>query len=123
MTAETTDSTLTLSTSRRPDQMDALMHALAVAEEAVSVLQIEMPATVSLTENGQAYEVNLFFPQQPERVGEFAAAWNSAVDHVPHQTRERHEFTEATVTIRGVQVRAWTINATATADDSAGGVA
>lgn len=109
----TTESTLTRSTAQRPEQMEALMHALAVAEESVSVLQIAMPATVSLVENGPAYEISLFFPEQPQRVIEFATAWDTDVAHVPHQSRERTEYTEATVTIRGVQVRAWTMNETA----------
>lgn len=121
MTTETTDSTVSPSTTRRPEQMDALMHALAVAEESVSVLQVVMPTDVSLSENGQAYDVSLYFPQQPDRISEFAAAWTTDVVHVPHQSRERTEYTETIATIRGVQVRAWTINETA--DESAGGVA
>lgn len=122
MTTETTDSTLTLSTAPRPGQMDALMHALAVAEESVSVLKIAMPTDVSLSETGGAYDVSLYFPQQPERVTEFANAWESQVDHVPHHSRKDTEFVEVTVTIRGVRVRAWTIPETTTTE-SAGGAA
>jgi len=119
VTTEITDSTLTLSTSRRPEQMDALMHALAVAEEAVSVLQVVMPTDVSLSENGESYDVSLYFPQQPPRVIEFATAWDSQVDRVRHQTREHAQYTEANVVIRGVRVRAWTI--TEDTDTPAGG--
>ncbi|MFJ8883646.1 hypothetical protein ACIRJR_09550 [Streptomyces sp. NPDC102402] len=123
MTTETTDSTLTLSTAPRPGQMDALMHALAVAEEAVSVLKITMPTDVSLSENGAVYDVSLYFPQQPERVTEFANAWESHVDHVPHHSREDAEFLEVTITIRGIRVRAWTIPETTAAAESTGGAA
>ncbi|WP_030744513.1 hypothetical protein [Streptomyces sp. NRRL F-5135] len=89
---------------------DALMHALAVAEEAVSHLQVAMPDTVTLTEHAGTYSVSLCFHPMPERVAEFAAAYDGVpVVRVPNQRRDGWSFTEATAVVRGVQVRAWAL--------------
>lgn len=118
MTTETTQPALQLAQTEFPETRDALMHALAVAEEAVSALAIVMPTDVALSRDGDRYDVSLYFPNEPTRVIEFATAWQAVADRAPHQTRKA-SYTEVTVTIRGVRVRAWTI--TEDDDTPAGG--
>lgn len=93
-----------------PSRQDAFMHALAASEDAVAVLQVRPPRSLSITENlGGAYEVSLQFSEAPARVKEFAAAWDVSVTKTPHQIRRDFTYTEAVVRIRGVLVSAWTL--------------
>lgn len=97
-------------TSPPPSRQDAFMHALAASEDAVSVLQVRPPRSLSITENlAQAYEVSLQFSESPPRVVEFAAAWDVPVTKAPHQIHKDFTYTEAVVRIRGVLVTAWTL--------------
>ncbi|TFE42473.1 hypothetical protein E3E14_25145 [Streptomyces sp. ICN441] len=94
----------------RPELRDELMRALAAAEDAIGVLQVDMPASVSLNENKGAYTVDLFFPGETTRILEFATAYDVPVYTVPAApVRDGWSFTEATAHLRDVRVRAWTL--------------
>lgn len=88
---------------------DALMHALAASEQAVSYLTT-MPQTITVDEYHGVYCVSLFFPQSPDAIVAFATALQlPEVVTAPNPGTDGTTFTEATAYVAGIPVRAWTL--------------
>lgn len=86
---------------------DALMHAMASAEQVVSQLPTA-PHDVTLQEREGRYGIHLFYSQQPDRVAEFAAVLGTTLEDIPN-TYSGGTFTQATAQVEGTEVRAWTL--------------
>lgn len=87
---------------------DALMHAMAAAEEALSALPAA-PDAVTLTERHGVYEINLHFSQRRSEVLAFATAYDVEVTSAPNDFTKGQTFTEAVTAVRGIPVKAWTL--------------
>lgn len=87
---------------------DALMHAMASAEQAVSQLTAP-PLDITVAEREGAYGVHLFYSQRPDRITEFAEVMDVRVESVPNTFTSGGTFTQATAVISGIEVRAWTL--------------
>jgi hypothetical protein len=84
------------------------MHAFAAAEDVIGTMKGGMPHSVDVKKTtAGAYEVRLYFSESSERIKEMATAYDVPVTVAPAND-EDHIFTEARVTIRGVDVLGWT---------------
>ncbi|MFJ3097409.1 hypothetical protein [Streptomyces hydrogenans] len=87
---------------------DALMKAFAVAEMVVSTLP-ETPDSVELG-SGDPYSVRLYFHLAPHLVEDFADHHKTtATTRTPFNGDSHSIYTESTVVIDGVTVRAWAL--------------
>lgn len=100
--------TETAATAAQLHLRDAVMHALAASEAAISRLSV-MPVAITLTDHRGVYGISLHFFEDPAAVMAFASVLGlGEVVTSPNRRTFNTTITEATAYIEGIPVHGWT---------------